>query len=108
MEERFLIQWVRSWEAVPASMFRRGLGDTELIGTSTLPNQAIHRGVMKPFSTSIAMVLRHGLEALTRITEACMEWCTCSPQQNLTHSPSLCWKALSRWGSIDFRTRMVA
>ena len=35
-------------------MFRRGLVDTERIGTSTLPNRAIHRGVMKPFSTCIA------------------------------------------------------
>src|SRR5215470_1758712 len=108
MEERFLTQWVRSWVAVPASMFRRGLVDTELIGTSTLPNRAIHRGVMKPFSICIDAVLRRGLEILTRITAERAELYTCSPRRNLTHSQSLCWKALNRWGSNAFRTRMVA
>src|SRR5215813_1084858 len=89
-------------------MFRRGLVDTEPIGTSTLPNQVIHRGVMKQFSTCIAGGLRLGLEALIRITAAPAERCTCSPPQNLTHSPLLCWMALNRWGCDAFRTRMVA
>jgi hypothetical protein len=82
--------------AVPASTFRRGLVDIELIGTFTLPNRASYRGIMTPFSSCIAAVLRRGLEALIRITAACAERCTCSPQQNLTHSPSLCWKGLNR------------
>src|SRR4029077_6829527 len=50
---------------------------------------------MKPFSTCIVAVLRRGLEALIQITAARTEWCTCSPQQNLTRSPSLCWSAQS-------------
>src|SRR4029077_18640041 len=102
MEERFLTQWVRSWGAVPASMFRRGLMDIEPIGTSTLPKRAIQRGVMKPFSTCIAAVLRRGLEDPIRTTAAYAEWCTCSPPQNLTHSPSLCWKAAESVGLQRF------
>src|SRR5262249_4348943 len=51
-------------------MFRRGLVDTEPIGTSTLPNQVIHRGVMKQFSTCIAGGLGLGLEGPVRVTAA--------------------------------------
>ena len=40
-------------------MFRRGLVDTELIGTSTLPNRAIHRGVM----TAVLDLYRRRIEA---------------------------------------------
>ena len=43
-----------------------------------------------------------------QITGARTEWCTCSPQQNLTRSPSLCWRALNRWGCNGFRIQMVA
>jgi len=78
-----------SWRAVLASTFRRGLGDTELIGASTLPNRAIHRGIMKPFSTCIATVLRHMPEALIRITAVYTEWSTCSPRRALTAFSSL-------------------
>src|SRR5215813_10919044 len=89
-------------------MFRRGLVDTEPIGTSTLPNRVIHHGVMKQFSTCIDTVSKRGLEGRIRITAACAERCTCSPLQNLTHSLLLCWMALNRWGCDAFRTRMVA
>ena len=68
MAERFVTQWEKFLVAVPASTFRRGLGDTELIGTSTLPNRAIHRGIMKPFSTSIATVFEAYAGSLIRIT----------------------------------------
>jgi choline dehydrogenase len=36
---------------------------------------------------------------------ACAEMCTYSPQQNLIHLPSLCWKALNRWALNAFLTR---
>jgi choline dehydrogenase-like flavoprotein len=35
------------------------------------------------------------------------EWCTCNLQKSLTHSPSLCWKALNRWDCNGFQTRMA-
>lgn len=50
----------RSWEAVPASMSRHGLVDTEPIGTSTHPNRTIHLGVTQPFWICTAAVLRPG------------------------------------------------
>src|SRR5215469_9567134 len=106
MEERFTTQWVRSWEAVPASMFRHGLADTEPTGTSTHPNRAIHLGVMQPFWICTAAVLRPGLEAPIRITAGRTEQCTCNRQQILTRSPWRCWKARNRWGSNDSRIRM--
>src|SRR5215467_5297242 len=99
MEEQFATPWVRFWAAAPALMFRRGRVDTGLIGTFTLPNQAIHHGVMKPFLTCIDAVSRTMSEALIRITAGWAEQCTCSPLLYLTRFLSLCWKALNRWGS---------
>src|SRR5262245_5550193 len=107
MDGLFATQWVRSWEAVPASMFRRGLADTELIGISMLPSRVSCPGTMRPYWTCIAVVLRRGREALIPITGAWTEWCGYSLQQSLTHSLSLCWKALSRLGWNTFPTRMA-
>src|SRR6516162_9979491 len=107
MDERFATQWVRSWEAVPASMSRHGLVDTEPIGTSTHPNRTIHLGVTQPFWICTAAVLRPGLEAPIRITAGRTERCTCSRRQILTHSPWPYSKALKVWGCNDSRVRMV-
>jgi len=68
-------------------MFRRGLVDTGLIGISTLPNRAIQRGVMEPFSTYIAAALRRGLGAPIQTTEARTESFMCSLRRNRIHSP---------------------
>src|SRR5215813_12712456 len=108
MEERSVTRWVRSWEAAPASMFRPGLVDTGPIGTSTLLNRAIQRGVMKRFSICIAAALRGGQEALTQTTEARTESCTCSLRRNHIHSPWHYWKERNQWVSNAFRIRMVA
>src|SRR5215472_6415390 len=105
MEERFATQWVRSWAAVPASMSRHGLVDTDPIGTSTHPNRTMHLGATQPFWICTAAVLRPGPEAPIRITAGQTGWYMCSQRQNLTHSPSLCWRALNLWGSNASQTR---
>src|SRR5215472_14245795 len=106
MEERFTTQWVRSWEAVPASMSRRGLAGTEPIGTSTHPNRTIHLGVTQPFWICTAAVLRPGLEAPIRITVERTVQCTCSQRQIHTRSRLPYSKALRGWGCNDSRIRM--
>src|SRR5215467_9244852 len=106
MEERSATQWARSWEAAPASMFRHGLGDTGLIGTSMHPNPAIQHGVTQPFWICTAAGLRPGLGALIRITAGPTEQFTCSRRQILTRSLRPCSKALNRWASNDSRILM--
>src|SRR5215469_5613402 len=103
----FVTQWVRSWVAVPASMSRHGLVDTEPIGTSTHPNRTIHLGATPPFWISTAAVLRPGLEAPIRITAGRTEKCTCSRRQIHTRSLWPYSKALKVWGWNDSRIRMV-
>src|SRR5215470_15126482 len=103
MDERFVTRWVRFSEAVQASMFRRGLVDTERIGTSMHPNRTIPHGVTQPFWICTAAVLKRGLEVPIRITAEHMAWCTCSRQQTLTRSLWRCWKELNRWVSNDSR-----
>src|SRR5215831_624768 len=106
MEERLAIRWVRFSGAVQASMFRRGLVDTERIGTPMHPNRTIQHGVTQPFWICTATVLRRGLEVPIRITVAHTARCTCSRQQTRTHSLWRCLKALNRWVSNDSRIRM--
>ena len=108
MAERFVTQWETFLAAVPASPFRRGLGDTELIGTSTLPNRAIHRGIMKPFSTCIASVF----EAYAGSPDPDYRRPTRNGPRAVRGSASgildrFVIKALNRSGCSAFRTRMA-
>jgi len=52
--------------------------------------------------------LSRGLEALIRIIAGRTARFMCSRRQNLIDFPSLCWKALNRWGSNASQTRTVA
>src|SRR5215470_653353 len=108
MEEPSVTQWGGFSEVVPASTCQPGHVDTGRIGTSTLRNLAIDRGVMSRFSICIASGLKHGLEALIRITVASVERYTCSRRPNLTRSQSLCSKPLNRSDCNGFRIRMAA
>src|SRR6516162_9253072 len=106
MEERLATQWARSLEEGRASMFRHGLADTELTGTSTLLKREIRRGVTQLFWICTAAGLRRGLAVPIGITAARTARCTCSPRQTLIRSLWRCWKALNRWGSNDSQIRM--
>src|SRR5215813_12089606 len=108
MDGQSITQWVGFSEVVPASTSQPGRVDTEPIGTPTLRNPAIHRGVMRLFSTCIADVLKRGLEFLTRVTVASVERFMCRLRPNPTRSQSLCSKALnpSEWNG--FRILMAA
>src|SRR5262245_39752841 len=108
MEEPLVTPWATFLAVVPASMCPHGRADTGPIGTSTLPNPAIPRGVMPPFEIYIADALKHTLEASIRTIAVTVERCACSKQRSLTHSQSHCWKALNRSGWNAFRTRMAA
>src|SRR5215813_11006886 len=108
MEEPSVTLWDGFSEVVPASTFQPGRVDTEPIGTSTLRNPAIHRGVMRLFSTCIAGRLKLGLEVLTRVTGESVESYTCNPRPTPNRSQSLCSKALNPPDWNDFRIRMAA